>query len=157
MDYDVIAPSYNELHREEQLNKVRIIIKELKITNEKVLDVGCGTALYSYFFNDYTGIDNSKKMLEQSNARVIYGKAENLPFHDSSFDAVICVTAIHNFKEINKAITEIRRVSKNKIAITVFKRAKNFLYIKTLINKNFKNIKEIEEEKDIIFIINQTY
>jgi len=149
--YDEISSGYNELHKEEQLKKVRIIIKELGITNEKVLDVGCGTAFYAELFENYTGLDSSKGMLEKAKANVILGNAENLPFKDKSFDVVISVTALHNVKDFKKAIKEMERVSKGKIAISVLKKSKNFDWIK----EELKNYKKIEEEKDIIFI-NQT-
>ncbi|MBS3149729.1 class I SAM-dependent methyltransferase [Candidatus Woesearchaeota archaeon] len=149
--YSSIADGYNELYGDEQLNKVEIIIKELKIKNEKVLDIGCGTAFYSYLFKDYTGIDISKGLLKKANNNVIFGKAEKLQFNDKSFDVVICVTAIHNFDDPEKAILEMKRVSKGKIVITLLKRAKNFKFLKELIEKNLK-VYNFEEDKDIIFI-----
>jgi len=149
--YDEISEGYNELHKEEQLNKVKIIVKELNITNEKVLDVGCGTAFYADLFENYTGLDNSKGMLAKSKAKVVFGDAEELPFEDNSFDAVISVTALHNVKDFKKAIKEMERVSKGKIAISVLKKSKYFNEIKN----ELKNYKQIEEEKDVIFI-NQT-
>lgn len=148
--YDKIAKGYNELYKEEQLNKVKLIIKHLNIKNEKVLDVGCGTAFYSNLFKNYTGIDNSKEMIK-AKKECIYGNAEKLPFKDKSFDAVICITSIHNFKDIKKAISEIKRVCRNKIAISVLKKAKKFEEIKGLI-KEVLDVNEIEEEKDVIFI-----
>ncbi len=148
--YDKIAKGYDELYKEEQLKKVKLIIKHLNIKNEKVLDIGCGTAFYSNLFKNYTGIDNSKKMIK-GKKECIYANAESLPFNDESFDAVICITSIHNFKDIKKALNEMKRVCKNKIAISVLKKAKKFEEIKKLIKDNFK-VQEIEEEKDIIFI-----
>lgn len=150
--YDEIAKSYNELHKEEQLKKIHIILKNWHIKNqEKILDIGCGTAIYSNLFKNYIGIDSSKKMLSQSNANVIYGKAEKLPFKDKSFDVVISVTAIHNFKNSVKAINEIKRVGKNKVAITLLKKSNNFTKLKNLIRNNFE-VKEFDSEKDLIFI-----
>lgn len=147
MDYNKIAKSYNELHKQEQLNKVNIIIKLLNIKNEKVLDVGCGTAFYSNLIKNYTGIDPSKEMLKQSKAKTILGKGENLPFKDNEFNTVISISAIHNFDNPINGIKEIKRVAKNKIAISVFKRAKNFQIIKN----QLKDFKQFEEDKDIIF------
>ena len=147
MKYEIIAKSYNELHKKEQLNKVKLIIKLLNIRDEKVLDVGCGTAFYSDLFKNYTGIDSSKEMLKQSKANVIQEDGEKLYFKDNSFETVISVSAIHNFKDPIKGIKEIKRVAKNKIAISVFKRAKNF----KVIEKELKDFKKLKEEKDIIF------
>jgi ubiquinone/menaquinone biosynthesis C-methylase UbiE len=145
--YSEISEGYNELHREEQLNKVKILIKELNIKNDKVLDVGCGTAFYSNLFKDYTGIDNSKGMLSKSDANVIHGEAENLPFKDKSFDTVISLTAIHNFKNTKRAIQEMKRVTKKKIGITVLKKSKKLKEIEN----ELKDFKRIEEDKDFIF------
>ena len=147
--YDQIAQGYNELHKEEQLKKINIIIKELKITNDKVLDVGCGTAFYSNLFKDYTGLDPSQGMLDQSSANVIKGEAENLPFKDNSFDTIISITAIQNFKDPIKAINDMKRVAKKKIGITILKQAKNF----KLVEKELKNFNRIDQDKDIIFTI----
>ncbi len=156
--YNIISKSYNELYKEEQLNKIKIILKELNLKDkEKVLDVGCGTAFYKNLFKNYTGIDNSKGMLSKSKTKnLIYGNAENLPFKDKSFSVVICITAIHNFKDYKKSIKEMKRVCKNKIIITILKRAKKFKEISSFIEKNF-NFKKIGEDKDMIYIINQTY
>jgi ubiquinone/menaquinone biosynthesis C-methylase UbiE len=145
--YDQISEGYDELHQEEQIEKVQLIIDLLKITNEKVLDVGCGTAFYSYLFKDYTGIDNSKGMLDQSKSNVIHGEAENLPFKDKSFDTVISITAIQNFTNMEKAVQEIKRVAKNKIAISILKKSKKLNEVKLLL----KDFKQTEQEKDIIF------
>ena len=149
--YSKISNRYNELYGEEQLNKVRIIIKKLKIKEESVLDVGCGTAFYSKLFTNYIGIDKSRGMLKNSIAKVFYGYAEKLPFKDKSFDIVICITAIHNFKDPENAIIEIKRVSKGKIAISLLKRSSKFNEISKIVNK-YLEVYQIDEEKDVIFI-----
>jgi ubiquinone/menaquinone biosynthesis C-methylase UbiE len=147
MNYDQIAKSYNELHREEQLKKIKLIIDLLKIKEETVLDVGCGTAFYSNLIKNYTGIDPSKEMIKQAKIKIILGQGENLPFKNKEFDTVISISAIHNFKDPIKGIEEIKRVAKNKIAISVFKRAKKL----KIIENQLKDFNRIEEDKDIIF------
>jgi ubiquinone/menaquinone biosynthesis C-methylase UbiE len=147
--YDKISEGYNELHKEEQLKKVKIIIKELNIKRtEKILDVGCGTAFYSNLLKNYTGVDPSKGMLKQSKANVIQASAENLPFKDNEFDVVISITAAQNFKDLKKATKEIKRVAKKKIAISILKRSKKLSELKNLL----KDFKMLEEDKDIIFL-----
>lgn len=145
--YDQISEGYNELHKEEQIKKVKLIIKLLDIKDEKILDIGCGTAFYSNLFKNYTGIDNSQGMLDQAKAKVILANAESLPFEDNSFGAVISVTAIHNVKNFKKAIQEIKRVAKNKIAISILKKSNNF----KAIERELENFQSTEEDKDIIF------
>jgi ubiquinone/menaquinone biosynthesis C-methylase UbiE len=145
--YDEISEGYNELHSGEQLKKLGVIFDKFDIRKDKVLDVGCGTAFYFGFFEDYTGVDNSLGMIEKSDANVIFGEAEKLLFKDDSFDTVISLSAIHNFDDPKKAVDEMKRVSRGKIIITVFKRAKNFKEIENLL----KDFDRTEEDKDVIF------
>ena len=64
--YNNIAKGYEELHKEEQLKKLKAIKKYLRINPEdKLLDVGCGTGLTTSCWNcKCYGIDPSKKLLE---------------------------------------------------------------------------------------------
>ncbi len=153
--YSKIAKSYDRLHEEEQLNKLKLISKHIKVKeNELLLDIGCGTGISTRFFKCKTrGIDNSKGMLKKAGKNCIFGDAESLPFKDNMFDIVISVTAIHNFKDAEKSINEIKRVLKKngKIVITLLKKSKNFSKIQVLLLENFDFI-EVEEEKDVIFI-----
>ena len=155
MDYDKLARSYTELHKEEQLKKLNTIKKYLKVKkSDKLLDIGAGTGISTTFFDcDCVGIEPSKNMIKNGSGNIIQGKAEKLPFPEKYFDIIISITAIHNFKDPEKAINEILRVKKNQaqIVITLLKKANNYIKIKNLILKYFK-VKEIEEEKDIIFL-----
>jgi len=149
--YKYISKSYNELHKEEQIKKLNIIKKNLKII-PPLLDVGCGTGISTNFFKVKSiGIDNCKEMIKGVK-NLQYAEAEKLPFKDNTFNTVISVTAFHNFKNMEKALKEILRVSKNNnICITYLKRSKKLPQFKNLIKKYMK-FKEIEEEKDIIIL-----
>ncbi len=149
--YKYISKSYNELHEGEQIKKLKIIQENLKII-PPLLDVGCGTGISTNFFKvKSTGIDNCKEMIKGVK-NLQYAEAEKLPFKDNSFNTVISVTAFHNFNNMEKALEEIIRVSKNNnIGITFLKRSKKLNQFRKLIKKHLK-IKEIEEEKDIIFL-----
>ena len=151
--YKHIAKSYNELHKEEQLAKLNIIKKHLKII-PPLLDVGCGTGISTDFFKvKSTGIDNCEEMIKQGKSNLIKADAEKLPFKDKSFNTIISVTAFHNFKNMEKALKEIIRVSKNNnICITFLKKSKKLNQFKEILNNYFK-YKEIEQDKDIIFLI----
>ncbi len=151
--YDTISKSYNELYQEEQLKKLTIIKNNIKINkNTKILDIGCGTGISSEFDCYVVGIDSSIELLKQNkNNGKFLGIAEALPFKDDSFDYVISITAIHNFKDINKAIKEMKRVCNGRFVFTVLRNSNRFNFIKNLIEKNFKVDKVIEEDKDAIF------
>lgn len=156
--YDKIASGYDELHYDEQKKKLMIISNYLGIDTEtRLLDIGCGTGFSSEFFNcQSTGLDPSRKMLihgrnDGGNQRdLLQGEGEHLPFSDHTFDFVICVTAIHNFKDPGKCLREIKRVTKDSGAITILKKAQKAKMLQKLVSEEFRITKIVEEEKDHI-------
>lgn len=153
LDYDSIAESYNELHGEEQENKLAVIKKNIQISRKtKILDVGCGTGISSDFGCFVVGIDPSFGLLKYNRHLKILGAAEALPFKNNSFDHVISVTSMHNFSDIVHSINEMKRVGKKSFVFSILKKTKKFDAIGKALENNFKISKEIEEEKDIIFL-----
>ena len=153
--YDSTATGYDELHSEEQREKCRVIAENFDFKNRKILDVGCGTGIATDFFKCDTGVDPSEKLLEIAskkfpNIQFINAVAEALPFNDDEFDAVISITAIQNFEDIEKSLREIKRVGKD-FVLTFLKRSEKKEDIENLIKKLFKIKKIIEEEKDLIY------
>ena len=151
--YTNISKGYNELYKEEQLQKLKVIKENLKII-PPLLDIGCGTGISTNFFKvKAIGIDNNKEMLKLAPKNCIYANAESLPFEDNSFNTVISVTAFQNIRNMEKALKEIKRVSSNNnICITFLKKSKKLNNFRKLMKKHFKNFKEIEQEKDIILL-----
>ncbi len=152
--YNSIADGYNELYKEEQLKKIRIIRANLNVKKtDYLLDVGTGTGFALELFNcKKIGVDPSGKLLKKAKSPVIKAKAEKLPFPDKTFDIVISVTAMHHFGDIEKGLKEIKRVAKDRVAFSLLKKSSKFESIKKLIKKNFKINKEINEDKDLILI-----
>jgi demethylmenaquinone methyltransferase/2-methoxy-6-polyprenyl-1,4-benzoquinol methylase len=151
--YDQISKSYNELHGQEQLNKLRIIKENLDIRKDNLLlDVGCGTGISSQFDCNVISLDPSIQLLNfNKNKNKFLGIAEKLPFKDNTFDIVVSMTAIHNFKDIEKSLKEMKRVGKGEFVFSILKKSDKFNKIEKLIKKHFKINKLIEEEKDVIF------
>ena len=152
--YDKIADGYDELHKEEQLKKIIIIKDNLNVKKtDYLLDVGTGTGFALELFDcEKIGIDPAAKLLKKAKAPVIKGKAECLPFPDKTFDIVISVTAIHHFDDVEKSLKEMKRVCKDRVALSILKKSPKFENIKKLIKKNFKIKKEINEDKDLIMV-----
>ncbi|MBS3122056.1 methyltransferase domain-containing protein [Candidatus Woesearchaeota archaeon] len=164
--YDNISKSYEELHKEEQLNKINLIKKHINIKpNSKILDLGCGP-YFSEWHKDknnknldceVTGLDPSNELLKiaaKKGINPVLGKAESLPFSNNYFDYIFSITAIHNFDDAEKALKEIKRVIKKsgKIVITILKTSAKKEAITRLIRKHFNITKLIEEDKDIIIM-----
>lgn len=154
--YQHIAKSYNELHEEEQLKKLAIIKQHLRII-PPLLDIGCGTGISTNYFGiEATGIDNCKEMLAEGKKHyknLQYASAEKLPFPDKRFSTVISVTAFHNFRSMEKALQEIKRVSRNNnIAISFLKKSRRLPEFRKLLKKYY-TCKEYDGDKDVIFVM----
>lgn len=151
--YDSIAPSYEELHKEEQLKKIALIKKHVPFHQKwKILDVGCGP-YFADFPGIVMGIDPSRALLNtaQKKIPVVQGVAEQLPFGNDAFLAVVAITAVQNFEGIEKGLLEMKRVAKEHIVFSVLKKSPKISFIEEKIAKLFPLIKIVEEEKDIIF------
>lgn len=85
----------------------------------RVLDVGCGTGIFSTRMReelgaDVIGCDLSSGMLEQAAARSdrvmwVRGDSSRLPLNDGAVEAVVCTEAFHFFDQ-PAALAEFRRV-----------------------------------------------
>jgi len=103
---------------------------------ESLLDVGCGTGYFSFYFHQLglkvTGLDSSEEMLDVARGKIktffpprrwvkviefISGEATNLPFPDNSFDIVTLITSLGFIKEPHKAIREALRVARKRVIL----------------------------------------
>jgi len=154
--YNDIAKGYDDLHKEEQQKKLAIIKQYLQPRKDQtLLDIGCGTGVSSDWECDVIAIDPNIGLLKQNQKTSIQASGENLPLNDNSFDFVVSITAIHNFNNTDQGLSEIHRVAKGPIALSILKRSKKLVKIEKKINELFIINKRIEEDKDIIFILNK--
>ncbi|MEZ5009958.1 MAG: bifunctional demethylmenaquinone methyltransferase/2-methoxy-6-polyprenyl-1,4-benzoquinol methylase UbiE [Chitinophagales bacterium] len=129
--FDNISHSYDFLNHFLSLGIDKLwrrkVINLLKKSQPKqILDVATGTgdlALASLKLNPdkVVGVDISNKMLEvgrkKINKRNLSDKiemktadAENLPFEDQQFDAIVSAFGVRNFGDLEKGLTEMSRV-----------------------------------------------
>jgi len=154
--YDEIASGYEELHKNEQFNKLAIIKNQLRVSpTTKLLDVGCGTGWAVEFFDcHFEGIDPSQKLIDiglKKGLDLKKASAECLPYKNESFDTIISVTAIQNFDDINRGLDEIKRVAKTDIVITTLKESPKLQEIENSIRERFVVMDTIENEHDLFF------
>lgn len=163
---------------------------------ENILDVATGTgdfAITSYNILKptlITGIDISDGMLEigkkkienlglSGEIRLLKGDSEAILFNNNTFDAVTVAFGVRNFENLEKGLSEIRRVLRpggklvvlecSKPSLPVFKNLYNF-YMKfvtpnigKLISKNNdayqylnNSVQQFPEKKTFIQILNKT-
>ncbi len=111
------------------LEATRELIEACHIDKDSyVLDVGCGVGITAcYMAKEYgckvVGVDLSEMMVERSNERAKrknvedkvefkIGDAQDLPFKNGVFDAVICESVVAFPKNKQKVISEYARVTK---------------------------------------------
>ncbi len=97
------------------------VLRALPRGAHRVLDVGCGTGLLTDRIrrrvrgSRVVGCDFSAGMLRRASRRRpgpawVRGNAQQLPFADASFDAVVCTQALHWVPDQVAALAEFRRV-----------------------------------------------
>ncbi|MBT3324571.1 methyltransferase domain-containing protein [archaeon] len=145
--YEELSKGYDELYGAEQLKKIEIIKPYLK---GKILDLGAGTGILAKHFPNVTSLEPCKEMLDQAPEPKVLAKAEEIPFEDNSFDTIVSLTALHHC-DIDKVISEIKRLNPKHLALTLLKKSKNCKSFTKKLHENFK-LKEIDEGKDLIFI-----
>lgn len=100
------------------------------IKPSKILDVGSGNGIFSLemsnHFKSVVGLEFSERIIfaekylnqtSNKNIKFVKGDATNIKFKDNSFDFVYCTGVVEHILDINKAIKEIVRVSKECILI----------------------------------------
>lgn len=149
--FDVISPRYDLLNRmlsggidvswrKKALNELK------KIKPETILDVATGTgdvaimAVKLLHPGQIIGIDISEGMLQkgrekikslglQDKIKLRTGDSEAIDFPDNSFDAVTVAFGVRNFQDLEKGLSEMRRVLRpgGKLVILEFSKPSGFL------------------------------
>ncbi|MBB1541572.1 MAG: bifunctional demethylmenaquinone methyltransferase/2-methoxy-6-polyprenyl-1,4-benzoquinol methylase UbiE [Flavobacteriaceae bacterium] len=129
--FDRIAPKYDFFNR---LFSLRIdLLWRKNLVNwmqsddpKQILDVATGTgelaiALWKKFRVKITAVDLSQEMLNLADKKIKQlgaditiqkANAENLPFESNKFDAVSVGFGVRNFENLEKGLSELRRVVK---------------------------------------------
>lgn len=159
--FDNIAPKYDFLNRTLSMNIDvswrNTLVKMMKNDTPKmVLDVATGTgdlaiAIQRGTGADITGLDLSQQMLNVGIEKVkrlglaekismMKGDAENLPFEDNKFDAVSVAFGVRNFENLEKGLSELRRVVKDKNSVYILEFSKIEGFLRRFYMFYFKNI-----------------
>ncbi len=132
--YRETAQEYDSIHFSEPehvfaLEVVASLIRQLELTT--ILDVGCGTGRAMLQLQSrlpqvkITGVDASPDLLEIavtkngiSATSVQVADAHDLPFEDSSFDAVVSTALLHHVETPNRVVSQMSRVAKHGVFIS---------------------------------------
>ena len=135
-------------------------VYHLALQNKRVLEIGSGRGGGGSFVaryhqsEEYIGVDFSQKAVQLANKlhdhipnlKFVCGDAENLPFDDNTFDAVINVESSHCYGDMVAFLQEVKRVLKSggKFSWTDFRIKSNLVYL----NNSFEQsgLKLVREE-----------
>lgn len=124
VDYYKYSRSLSMEYKEDSHRFQLEILKRVR-PNDRVLDLGCGTAEIGshiskkayYFGADVSGtaLKMAYEEYKHSNRfQLTRGNIEDLPFKDESFDFVISIYALEHFIEPKKVLLEAARILKKK-------------------------------------------
>jgi dolichol-phosphate mannosyltransferase len=78
-----------------------------------VLNLGCGSNLFSQLLNDWVGVETKLKRLrrlDQSRTRLVQSAPEALPFADASFNGIVCAGVLEHWPKREGIVEELVRV-----------------------------------------------
>ena len=121
VNYDLVAPAYDARYERNRYDGIEAVLRRFVGASESidVAEVGCGTGHWLARCGDrvrtVTGLDLSHQMLQRARtaapgARLIRGRAENLPCATAAFDRLFCINATHHFDDAHAFMLEARRV-----------------------------------------------
>jgi MPBQ/MSBQ methyltransferase len=134
--YNVLSSAYDLLNPYLYTSSMRSKVTKLVDHSKplRILDVGCGTGYTTAAIlrlnnvRETVGIDQNHRQLqraarkltvEKTRLSLFQGEAENLPFKDESFDAVVSVGAVEYFPNPERALKDMARVVKHRGRIVV--------------------------------------
>lgn len=123
--YYITASKYDDIADDQKINSaLDYLVNNLK-SGERILEVGCGTARLADSLDRnifYAGIDISEYALKAAKERFgdinsrtfIKASADELPFKDETFEAVLAKFSLEHFVKPRKSILEMIRILKDK-------------------------------------------
>jgi len=116
--YDTIGRTYTATRRPDPRLGARI---HAALGDARtVLNVGAGTGSYEPHDREVTAVEPSPVMRAQrpdGAAPCIDARAEDLPFDDASFDAVLAILTIHHWSDLQAGARECVRVARDRVVV----------------------------------------
>ena len=129
--YDLIGAGYNKTRTADSFITERILhhLTDTLNPDAELLDLGCGTGNYTIKLSalpiGITGLDPSELMLNEARQKSdkigwLAGSAEELPFEDATFEAILCMLTIHHWRDLKTGMKNIFRVLKANGKLIIF-------------------------------------
>ncbi|MGD0882282.1 MAG: class I SAM-dependent methyltransferase [Acidimicrobiales bacterium] len=121
VDYEADGSGYAEVRRPEPRFEAAV---RLALGGARTLvNVGAGAGSYEPADMEVTPVEPSAAMRAQrppSLAPAVDATAEDLPFADGAFDAALASVTIHQWRDLERGLAEVRRVTRGPVVILTF-------------------------------------
>lgn len=121
-NYDTHGQKYSGQRKTDP--RIAAYVHNALADSETVINIGAGSGSYEPEDKYVIAVEPSIIMRTQriANGKIpaINAKADSLPFDDRSFDAAMAMVTVHHWPDIEKGISEIRRVTKKRFVIMTF-------------------------------------
>jgi SAM-dependent methyltransferase len=120
-DYETQGQGYARARRPDP--RIATLIHTALADAATVLNVGAGAGSYEPQDRYVLAVEPSAAMRAQrpaTAAPALDATAENLPFDDNSFDAVMATVTVHQWPEPDRGLAELRRVARGPVVVLTF-------------------------------------
>ncbi|OCJ07389.1 ubiquinone biosynthesis protein [Rhizobium sp. AC27/96] len=117
-NYGVIGTGYTRYRQPDP--HIAEFIRQALGDAATVLNVGAGAGSYEPVDREVTAVEPSASMRAQRPAHLpvaIDGTAESLPFPDQAFDAAMATFTVHQWSNLERGLSEMRRVTRGPVLI----------------------------------------
>jgi SAM-dependent methyltransferase len=120
-DYEQLGTGYGAVRRPDP--RIAAQVNAALGTSRTVLNVGAGAGSYEPADRYVLAVEPSASMRAQrpaGAAPALDGTAEHLPFDDASFDAAMAMLTVHQWRDVDRGLRELRRVSRGPVVVLTF-------------------------------------
>ena len=120
-DYETHGHGYAHIRRPDP--RIATLIHDALGDARTVLNLGAGAGSYEPADRHVTAVEPAATMRAQrppSAAPAINATAEHLPFDDNTFDAAMATVTVHQWRDLDRGLAELRRVTRGTIVILTF-------------------------------------
>ncbi|MEV6844145.1 class I SAM-dependent methyltransferase [Actinoplanes sp. NPDC051411] len=120
-DYDAHGHDYATIRRPDP--RIASLIHSALGDAPTVLNVGAGAGSYEPSDRHVVAVEPSAAMRAQrppSLVTAVNATAEQLPFDDNSFDAAMATVTVHQWRDLARGLSELRRVARGPVVILTF-------------------------------------
>lgn len=119
-DYGAIGVTYARFRQAD--HRIAAVIHAACGGARRIINVGAGAGSYEPTDRDVTAVEPSATMRDQRPphlTKAIDATAENLPFSAKSFDAALAIVTIHQWTDLPRGLSELKRVTRGPIILLV--------------------------------------